>query len=33
MSDEEINETLGQLKIPSKLLEMSTGHFKDRQAE
>ena len=30
MSDEEVNETLGSLKIPSKLLEMSSGHFKDR---
>ena len=30
MSDEEVNETVGAMKIPSKLLEMSTGHFKDR---
>ena len=30
MSDEEVNETVGALKIPSKLLEMSSGHFKDR---
>ena len=30
MSDEEVNETVGAMKIPSKLLEMSSGHFKDR---
>ena len=30
MSDEEVDETVGAMKIPSKLLEMSSGHFKDR---
>ena len=30
MSDEEIEETLGQLQIPTKLLEASTAGFRDR---
>ena len=30
MSDEEIEETLGQLHIPTKLLEASTAGFRDR---
>ena len=30
MSDEELDETLGQLHIPKKLLEATTGGFRDR---
>ena len=29
-SDEEQHETVGQLKIPAKLLESTAGNFKDR---